>query len=347
MSDRIRVQTGVATRVLLGPGARHRVPDEVERLGAKAVLLVAGMRQDAAGELADALGRRLALRFARPTVHTPVTVTDEVMGLVADRGGVDAVVALGGGSAVGLAKAVAARTGIPQVAVPTTYAGSEVTPVLGETSGGVKTTRRDPALQPGTVVYDPELTLSMPPGLTLTSALNALAHAVEGLWDAEASPGALAYATEAATTILAALPAVLDRPDDVGAREELQGAAWLAGVVLAQSRMGLHHQLAHVLGGAFDLPHAPLHAMLLAHVMEYDLPAAPRAQARLARIADGDPVAAVRALAARFDGPRALRDLGVPEDGLRAIAERVVAHPYPNPRPLDVASVHALLRTAW
>ncbi|WP_425956094.1 maleylacetate reductase [Xylanimonas sp. McL0601] len=347
MTDGVKVHTSIATRVLLGPGARHQLADEVERLGATVVLFVAGPHQTEADELAEALGERLAVRFGRPLVHTPVAVTDEVMDLVAAAGGVDAVVTLGGGSAVGLGKAVSARTGIPQIAIPTTYAGSEVTPVLGETADGVKRTRKDLAFQPGTVVYDPELTLTMPVGLTLTSALNALAHAVEGLWDTEASPVTLAYATEAADGILTSLPQVLARPDDVAARGELQGAAWLAGSVLATARMGLHHQLAHVLGGAYDLPHAELHAMLLAHVMRFNLLAAPRAQGRLARIAGGDPVAAVSRLARRFEGPKTLRELGVPADGLRSIAERVVADPYPNPRALDVESVHEILAQAW
>jgi alcohol dehydrogenase class IV len=173
------------------------------------------------------------------------------------------------------------------VAVPTTYAGSEATPVLGETEDGVKTTRRDPALAPGTVVYDPELTLSMPRGLTLTSALNALAHAVEALWDTTASAATRAYGVEAADGILTALPVVLDQLADVAARARLQEAAWLAGACLAQARMGLHHQLAHALGGTFGLPHAELHALLLAHVMRFNLGAAPDAAARLARVAHG------------------------------------------------------------
>jgi maleylacetate reductase len=257
------------------------------------------------------------------------------------------VVAIGGGSAVGLGKAVAARTGVRQVAVPTTYAGSEVTPVLGETDERGKTTRRDPALAPDTVVYDPELTLGMPLGLTRTSAVNALAHAVEALWAPDATRVTDALATEAADGILADLPRVLADPAGLAARARLQSAAWLAGLCLAGTRMGLHHQLAHVLGGAFDLPHAELHTLLLPHVMAFDLPWAPAAAARLSRITEGDPVAAVAALARAYDGPTTLGGLGVPRERLRAIAEQVVDRPYPNPRPLDVPSLEALLEAAW
>jgi maleylacetate reductase len=341
------VHKTTASRVLLGPGSRHAVPDEVDRTGASRVLLVSTRSAAAAtAEVAGALAGRLAGRFDRPAVHTPVSVTDEAMSVVASSGA-DAVVAIGGGSAIGLAKALAARTGMPQVVAPTTYAGSEVTPVLGETVDGVKTTRRDPALTPGTVVYDPELTLSMPAGLTLTSALNALAHAVEALWAPDPTPVSDALATEAVTGIVESLPAVLSSPADVAGRSRLQGAAWLAGLCLAQTRMGLHHQLAHALGGTFDLPHAELHAMLLPHVMAFDLPAAPAASARLTRILGADPVAVVAGLAASYDGPRTLRDLGVPRDGLPAVAKRVVAAPYPNPRPLVLDEVLELLEAVW
>ena len=301
---------------------------------------------DAADEVAAQLGSRLVARFDRPARHTPVTVTAEVLQRI-EGAQVDCVVAIGGGSAIGLSKAVAARTGVQQIAVPTTYAGSEVTPVLGQTDQGVKTTHRDPELAPHTVVYDPELTVGMPRGLTRTSAINALAHAVEALWAPDATAVTDALATEAAEGILTGLPPVLDDPADLTARGRLQSAAWLAGLCLAGTRMGLHHQLAHVLGGAFDLPHAELHSVLLAHVMAFNLPAAPSASARLGRVTGGDPVAAVAELARAHDGPTTLGALGVPRDELHAIAERVLEQPYPNPRPLDVASVAELLEAAW
>lgn len=346
-SPQVTVHETVPSRVLAGPGARHQVPAEIGRLGARRVLLVAGgSARAAADELAGALGSRLAARFGRPAPHTPVAVTAEAMALVAEAAA-DSVVAIGGGSAIGLAKAVSARTGMPQVAIPTTYAGSELTPVLGETEDGVKTTRRDPALTPGTVVYDAELTLTMPAGLTLTSALNALAHAVEALWAPDASMVTDALATESAQGILGALPGVLADPQGLPGRQRLQAAAWLASLCLAQTRMGLHHQLAHALGGTFNLPHAELHAMLLAHVMAFNLPAAPAAAARLGRIAGPDPAAVVSRLARGYPGPASLAALGVPRDQLPAVAARVVAQPYPNPRPLTVPEVTSLLDQAW
>jgi alcohol dehydrogenase class IV len=336
----------LACRVLSGPGARHDIPDEASRLGDRAVLVATRSAGSAADELAGAFGDRMVARFDGPVVHTPVEVTARAMELVT-ASAPDLVVAIGGGSAIGLGKAISARTGLPQIAVPTTYAGSEVTGVLGETENGVKRTRRDPALAPGTVVYDAELTVSMPPGLTRTSALNALAHAVEALWAPDATALTDGLATESVELFLAHLPAAVADGADLVARGRLQQAGWLAGLCLAQTTMGLHHQLAHALGGTFDLPHAELHAMLLPHVMAFNLPAAPRAADRLARAVGSDPVTAVHSLARAYAGPRTLVELGVPRDGLPAVAERVAAAPYPNPRSFDADELLGLLERVW
>lgn len=336
----------LACRVLTGVGARHDIPDEAARLGDRVLVVATGSAGAAADELAGALGDRLAGRFDGPVVHTPVEVTARAMGLVRSCGP-DLLVAIGGGSAIGLAKAISARTGLPQLAVPTTYAGSEVTGVLGETENGVKRTRRDPALAPGTVVYDAELTVGLPAGLTRTSGLNALAHAVEAVWAPDATALTDGLAVESFGLFLTHLPAALADGADLAARQRLQQAAWLAGLCLAQTTMGLHHQLAHALGGTFDLPHAELHAMLLPHVMAFTLPAAPAAADRLTRAVGADPVVAVRVLAGGYPGPRTLAELGVPRDGLPAVAERVAANPYPHPRPFDTAELLGLLDQAW
>jgi Alcohol dehydrogenase, class IV len=343
----IRVHTTLPVRVLIGPGARHEIPAEVRRLGARQVIVVATPSAGpATDELVSDLGPLFGARFDRPVVHTPVAVTAEAMQLV-ESTGADLVLAIGGGSAIGLGKAISSRTGMPQIAVPTTYAGSELTPTLGETADGVKTTRRDPALAPGTVVYDPELTLSLPARLTLTSVMNALAHAVEALWAPDASAVSDAVATGAAEMILTDLPGSLATLSDVSARARLQEASWLAGLALAQTSMGLQHQLAHVLGAAYDLPHAELHTILLPHVMAYNLPGAPRAAARLARITGADPVSVVSQLTRTVDGPANLAELGVPRADLVDLARRTVAAPYPNPRPVDLDAVTHILTQAW
>src|SRR5690242_3605793 len=246
-------------RVVFGRGTVAQVPDEVAALGRSRPFLIAGDRH--AVELPGGVGR-----FTDVVQHTPVEVSDRAAE-AARASGADCVVSVGGGSATGLGKAVAARLGLPQVAVPTTYAGSEVTPVLGETAGGVKTTRRAPEILPATVVYDVELTLSLPVPLSVTSGINALAHAVEALYAPDANPAVDALAVAATGKLAAGLRGIARRPDDLEARLAARSAAlegaWLAGLGLGHVRMGLHHQLCHLLGGAYGTPHSATHPVLL------------------------------------------------------------------------------------
>lgn len=334
-----------ATRVLLGEGAVGRVSQEVDRLAACRVLLISSKSSKSVSDVvALDLGDRLVGRFHDPVAHTPTSVTDEVL---ARTGDIDAVVAIGGGSAIGLSKAVAVRRGIAQIVIPTTYAGSEVTPVLGEVADGRKTVRRDPQVVPGTVIYDPDLTVSMPTGLSVASALNALAHVVETLWAGNRTAFTEALATEAIGRIVGSVGRIIEQPDDTYARAQLQQGAWLAGTCLAHVQMGLQHQLAHDLGGRFDLPHAPLHALLLAPVMRFNLTSAPEATDRLVRLLGSDPAEVVHELNRAAGNPTRLRDLDVPRDELANVAAEIAASPYPNPRPPLAAHVELLLSGIW
>ena len=335
-------------RVRFGPGRRGEVGDVAEGLGvARALVLATPGHAGLAEEIAGLLGARVCARFAGARMHTPVEVTEAAMAVVA-RERVDGLVAVGGGSTIGLAKAIALRTGLPQVAIPTTYAGSEMTDILGETEGGAKTTRRSEAVRPGAVIYDVELTRSLPPGLSATSGLNAIAHAVEALYARDGNPVTALMAVEGVRALAAALPAIVADPGDMAARGGALYGAWLCGLCLGAVSMALHHKLAHVLGGSFDLPHAETHAALLPHAVAYNAPAAPEAMARLARaLGGGDAAAGLFDLAGRLGAPRALRDIGMPEDGLDRAVEAAVANPYWNPRPLEVGALGALLADAW
>jgi maleylacetate reductase len=341
----IRTVDTQASRVLIGAGARHLVPDELHRQGLRKFFLIATSSTRAvADEFVDVMRDQVVTTFDSPAVHTPVPVTEDA---VARLSNAECIVTVGGGSAIGLSKAIASRTGIPQIVLPTTYSGSEVTPVLGETLHGSKSTRRDPALLPGTVIYDPELTTALPPRLTVMSGMNALAHAVEALWASDATPVSDAYARLSCETLLYNLPLVSHASRELSVRTRLQEAGWLAGLCLALTRMGPHHQLAHVLGGTYDLPHAELHTTLLPHVVRFLLPAAPAANSILALITGDDPCAAIRATADLCGETRTLRELGVPKEGLSATADRVLANPYPSPRPLEREWLLDLLEAAW
>ncbi|MEU8637014.1 maleylacetate reductase and hydroxyquinol 1,2-dioxygenase domain-containing protein [Amycolatopsis sp. NPDC048633] len=253
-------------RVVFGRGTLGSLGDEARSLGLSRVLLVGSPRY--ADRAADVLGPLLAARFEDAAMHTPVEVTERALKVVAEHD-VDGVVAIGGGSATGLAKAIALHTDLPQLIVPTTYAGSELTEVLGQTADGRKTTQKTPKVRPETVIYDVDLTLGLPVPLSAASGLNALAHAVEARYAPDANPMTDLLAAEATKLLTSALPRIATDPSDVDARTDALRGAWLAGTCLDAVSMGLHHKLCHLLGGKFGLPHAETHAVLLPYVMAH------------------------------------------------------------------------------
>ncbi|WP_370936360.1 maleylacetate reductase and hydroxyquinol 1,2-dioxygenase domain-containing protein [Amycolatopsis sp. cg13] len=340
--------TANPARVVFGSGTLAVVPDEVQRLEASRVLLVAGKSAaTAADQTAQALGPLLAARFGEPTMHTPVEVTERALALVTEHS-VDCVVAIGGGSATGLAKALALRTDIPQVIVPTTYAGSEMTPVVGQTENGRKTTQSSPKVLPEVVVYDVDLTLGLPVPTSLTSGVNAMAHAVEALYSAQANPIVDQFALESIRLLAAALPRIAADPSDVDARTDALRAAWLAGSCLGSVGMGLHHKLCHTLGGSFGLPHAETHTIVLPHAMAYNAPNAVDAMRRIAEaLGAPDAPTAVFDLIASLPVPHSLAEIGLAEGDLAKAAELATAAPYPNPRELTRDGIEDLLRHAW
>lgn len=341
------VHTGRAGRTVFGAGTLKRLPDEVRALGcSRAVVLSTPGRAAVAGRVRDLLGGLAAGSFDGAAMHTPVEVTQRALEVVRALGA-DCLISVGGGSSTGLAKALAARTGLPQIAVPTTYAGSEVTPVLGETAEGVKKTRSEPAIQPDTVLYDVELTLSLPVATSVTSGVNALAHAVEALYSPAADPLTDAAAAEAIGLLGRALPGIARDPGDRAARADALRGAWLAGVCLSSVPMGLHHKLCHTLGGSFGLPHAETHTVVLPHAMAYNAPAAPEAMRRVARALDvPDAPTGVYDLIAALGGPLSLSGLGLREQDLDRATRLATAAPYPNPREVTAPGMRALLSEA-
>jgi len=340
--------TANPARVVFGTGTAAAVGDEVQRLGASRVLLLSSRPpRQAASAVREALGPLLAWEFDGAAMHTPVEVTERALRVLREHDA-DCVVAVGGGSTTGLAKALAVRTSIPQVILPTTYAGSELTPVLGETENGRKTTRTSPEILPETVIYDVEFTLGLPTALSVCSAVNALAHAVEALYSPQANPLVDGMALDAIFRIARALPRVAADPVDRDARSELMQGAWLAGTCLGTVGMGLHHKLCHTLGGALDLPHAETHTVLLPHTMAYNAPAVPAAMNRVAAAlcVTGAP-SGVFDLVSHVGGPTSLRQLGVSEQDIPRLARLATETPYPNPREITVAGVAELLRNAW
>lgn len=342
------VYQGSPARVVFGAGTLARLPEEVARLGIKRALILSTPEQkaqaDAIAGLLGSVGRGV---FAGARMHTPVDVTEEALAVV-ERESIDGTVAVGGGSTTGLGKAIALRTDLPQIVVPTTYAGSEMTDVLGQTADGAKKTLRDPKVRPEVVLYDVDLTLTLPPGLSVTSGMNAMAHAVEGLYARDGNPILSLMAEEGIRALGSALPRIARDPGDRDARSDALYGAWLCGTVLGSTTMALHHKLCHVLGGTFDLPHAETHAIVLPHAVAYNTPATPEAIGRAARaLGAPDAAQALFDLAKTAGARTALKDIGMPETGLDLAADLAAADPYWNPRPIEREGIRALLDDAW
>jgi maleylacetate reductase len=341
--------TASSPRVVFGAGSIGQVPAEVGRLGGERVLLIAGRHEKSSADtLADAL--HPVARIEDVAVHVPAE-NAAVAARTAREVGADLLVCVGGGSATGLAKAVALETGLAILAVPTTYSGSELTPVWGQTEGGRKTTGRDPRVLPSVVTYDPELTLTLPPEVSAASGMNAIAHAVEALYDAKASDETKSRAEEGLRILAAALPKVVARPGDISARTDALRGAWRCGAALAGARMGVHHTICHVLGGAYDLPHAETHAAVLPHAVACNEAFAPAAMGTVAA-ALGAPAAAAAAgalwdLTARLGAPTSLGRLGLRHEDVDQAAGLVVAAAPANPRPVEREWVADLLLEAW
>lgn len=329
-------------RVVFGVDtARTALVPEVDRLGARRVLAIASTRDSArvAAVLAP-LRERVVGTFTQVREHVPLA-TAEAARAAAKTADADLLLAIGGGSTVGAAKAVALTARLPIVAVPTTYAGSEVTPVWGLTENERKTTGVDPAVLPRVIIYDPTLTATLPPDLAAASGFNALAHAVEAMWAPRRNPVSTAVAGEAVERLAAGLR--------TGDPAELLCGAWLGSSAFAVAGSGLHHKLCHVLGGTFGLPHARTHAVVLPHVLAFNAPGAPDVAERIARaLGTDDAVAGLRALADEHGIPRGLRALGMPETAIaEAAALTQPAVPADNPVLVTGGALERLVRTAW
>ncbi|MGM9474496.1 maleylacetate reductase [Pseudarthrobacter sp. YS3] len=343
------VYEALPMRVRFGANSLSTLPEELDQIGLKRVLVLCSPEQEETGQrVAAALGDRCVGVLPEAVMHVPNEVAQRASDEAA-RVGADGCVAVGGGSAIGLGKAIALKHGLPIVAVPTTYAGSEMTPVWGLTTDGRKETGRDPRVLPRSVVYDPELTATLPASMSVTSGINAIAHAVEALYAPDATPIISLMAEEGVKALAAALPAIVADPSDPEARSNALYGSWLCGACLGATTMSLHHKLCHALGGTLNLPHAQTHTVVLPHALSFNQPAAPEATAALSRALGGaaDPAERLWEIAGELDAPRSLADLGMREEDIPRIAEEVTSRSYGNPRPITYDDVVGILNAAW
>ena len=337
-------------RVVFGRGSLNRLEEELLALNVqRALVLCTPEQRETAESVAARLGARAAGVFDRAAMHVPIETAREAVAH-ARSVGADGMVAVGGGSTIGLGKAIALEQALPILAIPTTYAGSEMTSIYGITEDGIKKTGRDARVLPRTVLYDPDLVRTLPLEVCVTSGFNAMAHAAEALYAHDRNPVVSLMAEEGLRAMAAALRDLLAEPQSDAAREQGLYGAWLCGAVLGAAAMGLHHKLCHTLGGSYNLPHAETHTVMLPHTLAYNAPNAPDAMLRAARAlgtVENRVPQAIQDLMRAAGAPLALKELGMPAESLDRVADLAVQNPYPNPRPLDRAALRAMLQRAY
>ncbi|KAJ9363502.1 hypothetical protein DTO280E4_2484 [Paecilomyces variotii] len=337
-------------RVVFGQGTLQKLPDEIARLNLSAPLLLSTPQQvDQAEQLKEILKGKVAGVFTEATMHTPTHITDKALEY-AKAQGADSVISIGGGSTIGLGKAISVRTGLPHICIPTTYAGSEMTPILGETADGIKKTRSDPKILPGTVIYDVDLTMTLPASMSATSGVNAIAHAVEALYARNTNPIINLMAIEGTRALASSLPQIVQDPSSTEARSSALYGAWLCGTCLGSVGMSIHHKLCHTLGGSFNLPHAETHTAVLPHAISYNAPKIPEAMKKLAEAlpeSNGDAIHGLNVLLEKLQVKRGLKDYGMKEEDIDKAADIAVSNPYWNPREIERAPIRELIRRVW
>ena len=342
--------TGLPARVIFGKGSLQQLEAEIDHLGSRrALVLCTPEQRDQAEAIAEMLGARAAGVFDKAVMHVPIETAREARE-VARKLGADCAVAIGGGSTTGLGKAIALDSGLPILAIPTTYAGSEMTPVYGLTENGIKKTGKDFRVLPKTVIYDPELSATLPVDMSVTSGMNAIAHAAEGLYAQDGNPVMGLLAEEGIRAMAEGLGRIVKAPQDLDARSDCLYGAWLCSTVLGNVGMALHHKLCHTLGGTFNLPHAATHTIVLPHAIAYNAKAAPDAASRIVRALGGQAESAGQALydlAKSLGAPLTLKSLGVTETDLDRATDIALTNPYWNPRPIERVAIRQLLQDAY
>lgn len=376
--------TTAAQQVIFGAGALARLGDAVAGFGWQRLMVCTIPRFQRSGlvaRLEQILGPRLVVSYAEVQPHVPQTQVEAALKL-ASQHNIEAVIGLGGGSPIGMAKAIslaleahwtgqAARAQfptdqplVPVVAIPTTYAGSEMTPIYGVTQlidgQSRKVTVTDAKVTPKLTLYDPELTLDLPPQMTASSGINALAHCVEAVYSITRNPLSTAAALQGTGYITRSLPDAVADGDDIAARTELLLGAYLAAVAISTAKIGLHHGLCHVLGGTAGVPHGIANSIILPHAMRFNADATAPELAAVARAmgltGGADPELAEQAaqtvydLITRIGLPQRLRDVGVAEADLPRLAQLALKSQavQNNPKPItDAAQTEAVFRAAW
>jgi alcohol dehydrogenase class IV len=334
--------------IIFGIGMVQRLASELDKLKFSRVMVLCSPEQVAQGlEIVAILGVRAVGLFDQVTMHVPMTTVVQAAQVARDNSA-DCTVSIGGGSTTGLGKALALKHSLPNIAIPTSYAGSEMTNIWGITDGGKKTTGRDNIVLPVLPIYDPELTLTLPPEFAGPSGLNAMAQAVVNVASQTEDPFVSSMALDAIRALANGLPVVMAEPDNIEARSEVLLGACFAGGAIGAGTASLHHRLCHIFGGTFGTSHAETHAVLLPHSVAYNAAATVVGTGKIAQaMGVEDAAVGLYELARTVGAPTALRDIGVAHDDLDRAVVMLMESPPPNPEPVTAKRLRALLENAF
>lgn len=340
--------TGLPSRVIFGNGRSIEVGEELDKLNIKRALVISTADQSATGaHFAALIGDRVGAIYPGAVMHTPVDTTMSAI-QAATQMNCDGILSVGGGSTIGLGKAIAYRTDLPQLVIPTTYAGSEMTPILGQTENGVKSTLRSPRVLPETVIYDPNLTLTLPGFISGPSGMNAIAHSIEALYAENTNPIISLMAEESIRVLGKSLPKIMADGNDIEARTDALYGSWLAGICLGAVGMAIHHKICHTLGGSFDLSHADIHCLMIPYSTSYNSQAAPIAMQAIERALGVKNAAnGLYDLMISVGTKKSLAQFGLNQEQLNQAAEMAIENPYYNPRPITSEGVLEMLNNAY
>ena len=336
-------------KIYFGDGQLKKLPAIVNELGGTRLFVISTSRTMAiVDELINLFGNKNVSHFSKIVQHVPKMVVDEAIA-VAKENRSNLIVAIGGGSAIGLAKGMALENHLPILAIPTTYAGSEMTNIYGISSGGMKTVGRDLGVLPKTVIYDPSLTAKMPIALAATSSMNAMAHLIEAIYAHDCNPITYQTSLMGIRFLKEGMELLISEKSLENANANLQFGAYLAGKALCEVTMSLHHKAAHVLGGSFGMEHGRVHTALLPYVLEYQMPGiAKTVSSDLQNIFnDQSPALKLRTLARQMGSATTLKAIGFKEQDIPEAARLVVAKPFPNPVEITEKGIEALLKRAY
>lgn len=334
--------------IIFGEGSLSKLNIELEKLGFnKALILTTPNQKNHGKRILDIIGGKAAGHFDQAAMHVPKKTVNDAIKMAMDVKA-DCTVAIGGGSTTGLGKALAVKENLPNIVVPTTYAGSEMTNIWAVTENTRKVTARDIKAVPILTIYDPELTLSLPPEFAASSGLNAMAQAVVNIATDKMNAMVSTYAIGAVKALAKSLPAIKTDPKNMAARAEALYGACLAGAALGTGTTSLHHKICHTLGGSFNMPHAETHAILLPHSVAFNAVATPIGTAKLAAALNSDDAAlSLYYLVEQLGGPKTLKEIGFEEGDIDAAAKITLETPFDNPETVTIKKLQNLLRNAF